>query len=299
MCKKKPKKFQAQIKNEEIELIGCCGAFFEKERKWEKYTEEYTPETTREEKTSTFTFISNSRLSAQEDRVARYWNQKSLRKHKDLNGTIVQSAARSITALLKGRFHGIDKPVSLKFILKSIDIFEAMANDPDVMPKTKYRKDALKKVSLDDFFDNRGDPMKSEFKKILDSGGFVPVKNKPYSPEALEKLAKKVETLSGKKITPSNLNRLIAFLNEVNKFHKTNKSKIQGSVLNIAFAIVRKISEGKQNFPFRMVDSDEMFENMIRSIAIEEGYLLAATRKKEEEVTYSNKRHKSGTTSEF
>lgn len=278
---------------------GCCGAYFSSSELWNKYTEEVVlikPEPKR--KKETITILTNPRLSNAATKVLNYWNGKDLRKHANLQANVAVRGAKCVDALIRGDFLDMDfgQPIKAKDIIKAIDIFEMMANDPEVPPILKHKKAALKKMSLEDFFyDERAN--RSYFREIVEAGFEIKTKATPISTTVFDKIIKKATILSGKKLSASELNKLAVFSNHVMRFYESNKKKMEGSAAGLAKIILGKVSEGKQYLPFSLLISDEMRDSIIERTAIQEGFLLKA-RSSKDEVSYSSSK-RSRTTTEF
>ena len=301
ICKKQPSKVKIIGNSLMIKGIGCCGSFFHKEADWDKFTVE-TVVKTESKKTpaaaeeKTITIQTNPRLSDQANAVIRHWNSKSLRKHKNLNATVVLDAAKSIDALIRGEFPaiGVESPIPLKQILASIDVFEVMANDHSVKPYRSDQKAILKKLSLNDFiYSERFDI--SQFKQIFDKGSKLETQYAVFSEEVFAKIVKKAFLLHGKKLSPSELSRMAKFTGSVKNFWDDNKGKITGSVVGLAKRVLVHVCRGKSYVPFNLLVSDEI-ETIIKRVCVEEGFILQAS-SVTEDVQYSNK--KKNTTTDF
>ena len=284
-----------------IKGVGCCGAFFHKEEDWDKFTVETVVETggkkvhkTPEEKT--ITIQTNPRLSDQANAVISHWNSKSLRKHKNLNATVVLDAAKSIDALIRGEFPviGVESPIPLKQILASINVFEVMANDYSVKPYRSDQKAVLKKLSLNDFIYSERFGI-SQFKQIFDKGAKLETQYAVFSNEVFSKIAKKAFLLHGTKLSPSELSRMAKFTGAVKNFWDNNNGSISGSVVGLAKRVLVHVCKGKNYVPFNLLISDEI-ESIIKRVCVEEGFILQAS-SVTEDIQYSNK--KKNTTTDF
>ena len=300
MCKKPPMYVKIIGSSLVIRGIGCCGAFFQKEKDWDKFTVE-TVIPVKEGKSvkspkKTITIQTNPRLSDQANMVISHWNEKSLRKHKNLNATVVVEAAKSIDALIRGKFDaiGIESPVSVKQILDCIDVFEAMANDFNVKPRRADQKAVLKKLSLNDFIYNERFGI-SQFQRILESGATLESQYEVFSTDVFHKVTKKAFLIQGRKLSPSELSKLARFTNNVKEYWDSNKGKISGSVAGLAKRVLSHVSRGKQSLPFNLLISEEI-AHIIERVCVEEGFILKAS-SVTENVQYTSKKQK--TTTDF
>ena len=298
-CGKSPTQVKITIgRTLPVKGFGCCGAYFLDGKDWTKYCVEASIEKKIEKINAPkkIFIVKNPKFSEKVDAVFSHWNSKSLRKHRDLNTKTCANAAKDILALLNGDHHtiGIEKAVLLKSILASIDVFEAMANDPKVKPYNPEVKRSLRKLSLEDFFYNERTGV-SCFKSILDKGCKIEAQFDVFSYEVFQKVVKKAIILNGNKLTTSETNKLAKFCNTAKDFYDKNKINTQVSITGFIKRILVNVCNGRTAVPFNFLISEEIISR-IRQVAIEEGFLLQVTNR-EEEVVYSSKKPK--TTVEF
>ena len=228
----------------------------------------------------------NAKISPELRQIIDYWNTKeNLRSCTNLRTKYVAKAERYWKAVKAGKFYDYTQKLSVSEIIDSIDKFELQATDPNVKPLSERTKELFRKFSIADFFyyERSG---RSQLYEIVERG--VETKVQPFSEIVLASVAAAVERIRGDKVTWNKMNMLATFVNKVKAFFDNNRRKIDVgvTVTQICKEVIHHLENVNDDRLYPTLMSEEMTKNILPSVCMESGIILATRRSSEQILTY-------------